>query len=68
MRADLGKCLSGQPARHPHPLDRLGVLDLGLTDSRGAPPDVLGPGDVRWDVAERGDSAGLEGGRHDLEF
>ena len=44
---DLGQCLRGEPAGHPHPLDRLGVLDVALAEARGTPADVLGAGDAR---------------------
>ena len=66
--ADFGEGLRGDPAGDPHLLDCLGVLDVTLAEARGAAADVLGAGDVGRDVALRGNPAGLEGSRHDLEF
>ena len=45
--ADLLERLGGEPARHPHPRDRLGVLDVGLAQRRALLADVLGAFDVR---------------------
>ena len=46
--ADLGERLRRDPAGDPHPLDRVGVLDLrpGVAVGRGS-ADVLGAGDGR---------------------
>ena len=44
--------LSGDPTRHPHALDGLGVLDLRADESlRGWPVDVLRPGNFGRDTA-----------------
>ena len=48
VRADELAGLRGQPAGHPHPGDRVGVLDLLAGEPlRRRAVDVLGAGDVR---------------------
>ena len=48
--------LGGDPAGHPHPLDGLGVLDLGaVVARRRGPVDVLRPRDGRRHRPPRGD-------------
>jgi hypothetical protein len=66
--AHFGQRSGRQRAGHPHPLDRVGVLDIGLAQCRVLLADVLGPGDVGRDLPERGKPAGLEHSRHGLEF
>src|SRR6185437_4190412 len=64
--ADLGQGLGGDLAGHPHALDGLLILDLGLAGPRVAFSDVLGPGDARGYLAHGREPAGLERCRHDL--
>jgi tetratricopeptide (TPR) repeat protein len=65
--SDLGQRPRRQPPSHPHPLDRVAVLDVGLAEPRPLPAHVLRPLDVRRDLPERRNPAGGEHGGHGLE-
>ena len=64
--ADLGQGLRGDAASDPHPLDRLGILDVGFADPRVFLADIFGGRDRRRNLPHRRHPAGLEHGRHDL--
>jgi hypothetical protein len=51
VRAHLGQRLRGQLARHPHPLDDLRRLDVGLAGLGPLPAHVLRPRDLRGNLA-----------------
>ena len=58
VAAHLFQRLGGEPAGHPHPRDRVGVLDVGLAERRLLLAHVLGADDVRGDLPGRGEPAG----------
>ena len=50
VAAHLFERLRGEPAGHPHPRDRVGVLDVGLAKRGARLAHVLGASDARWDL------------------
>jgi hypothetical protein len=67
MPADLLEGARGKPSGGAHPLDGLLLLDVWLACPGAFPADIFWPCDVRWHVPHRGQPAGLEQCRHDLE-
>jgi hypothetical protein len=66
MPPDLLEGAGGELPGGPHPLDRSGVLDLGLTGAGELAAHVFRPRDAGRDLTGRGKPAGMELGRHDL--
>ena len=58
--------LRGEPAGHPHPRDRVGVLDVGLAERGLLLAHVLGADDVRGNRPGRGEPARVEQSGHVL--